>query len=117
METTEVLNPKVLERIRNVGGTVLVDKLLTYFLTSAPSRFQQLTEAIHHDDWKAVEYHAHSLKSSSGNVGADSLRFILNEIEVAAEEERGEAVRAAEVSLETHFDEFLQALQRLRNPA
>ncbi len=112
-----VVNPVALARIRKAGGEPLLDKLLEYFLASAPTRYRQLVTAMDRDDWKEVEFHAHALKSSSGNVGAETLRGILNEIECAAEARQPEVVHGAQGALQIHFEEFMQALQSLKKAA
>ena len=109
-----VLNPAILERIARAGGPDLIARLRDSILDHAPMRFRQLLDAIRNGDLVAVEKHAHFLRSSTGNVGANRLREQLGEVEAAAEARHAEQVRQASVSLENRFEEFLEALHHVR---
>ena len=114
MDSQSVLNDSVLERIRKAGGDALLDKLVDCFFTYAPERFEKLTVAIQGRDWSGVEYLAHSLKSSAGNVGARGLFALLNEVEVAAAQGKTAEIVSALDALQDRYAEFLAALSRIR---
>jgi HPt (histidine-containing phosphotransfer) domain-containing protein len=117
LESNAVLNSSVLERIRKAGGEALLDRLVDCFLSYGPERFEKLTAAIQGGDWAGVEFHAHALKSSAGNVGARSLFALLGEIETAAGQGKTAVVAAALDALQNRYEEFLGALSRVRQHA
>ncbi|WP_028104044.1 response regulator [Pseudoduganella violaceinigra] len=78
------INPLALDAIRalNPGqGEALLQRVLAAFLQDTPHQLAALREAIALCDASAVRKTAHSLKSSSANVGADQLARLCREME------------------------------------
>ena len=75
---------KALEQIyalqRN-GASGLLNKVITIFLRDAPERIKTIRDAVMSGDASVVQRAAHSLKSSSANVGAQHLSSLCKEIE------------------------------------
>ena len=66
----ETLDPGVLERLRDLGDDDLLAELSAMFLDDASSRVAALRRALEAGDAESVEQTAHTLKGSSGNMGA-----------------------------------------------
>ncbi len=83
----EVIDPGALETIRSLqppGTEDLLTKIITLFLEDTPGRLDDLHECIQKKDAVGVRFLAHSLKSSSANLGAFSLSALLKELEEQA---------------------------------
>ncbi len=113
MVNTSVLNPTILEKIRQLGGEELLRRLVHCFFAYAPERFSKLQNAIQQNDMEKVEFFAHSLKSSAGNIGAFHLLSLLNEIEIAAGNKNGPLILDSLETLNLRYAEFLDALSQV----
>jgi two-component system sensor histidine kinase/response regulator len=77
----------VLDGIRALNrarGDVIVARVVTAYLASAPSQIDEIRGCIEEGDAEGLRFVAHSLKSSSGNVGARGLRDLARALEEAA---------------------------------
>ena len=76
MSARDVLDPAVVERLRQLtppGEPDVLHEVLTLFLTEVPKKIDALRAAVAAGDMAAVQRTAHSLKGSSGNIGARAL--------------------------------------------
>lgn len=88
-ENTEIkkmplLNPVLLDQIRSLdasNGHELVNKILCAFLESAEKYIELLDRAFNDKDIETIRKTAHTLKSSSANIGAEELSAIFKQIE------------------------------------
>ncbi|HNO20845.1 MAG TPA: response regulator [Nitrosomonas sp.] len=88
-ENTEIkkmplLNPVLLDQIRSLdtsNGHELVNKILCAFLESAEKYIELLDRAFNDKDIETIRKTAHTLKSSSANIGAEELSTIFKQIE------------------------------------
>jgi CheY-like chemotaxis protein/HPt (histidine-containing phosphotransfer) domain-containing protein len=79
-----VLDPAPLNQIRALqrpGAPSLLAKVIGVYLDNSPTLVQRLREAVAQGDAKALRETAHSLKSSSANLGAASLAALCKELE------------------------------------
>ncbi len=82
--SSNVIDREALENIRALqrpGASDLVGKVVSKFLASSPGLLQNLRRAAVEGDARGVELAAHSLKSSSANVGANRLAAQCKELE------------------------------------
>jgi signal transduction histidine kinase/DNA-binding response OmpR family regulator len=80
----EALDPRALDAIRALNparGEALVARVVDAFLASAPAQVDGLRKAIATGDAGALRDPAHSLKSSSANLGATRLSALARELE------------------------------------
>ena len=77
------IDDEVLEELRAVLGGEL-DRLIRVFLDDAPRHIAALEEAALAPDLEALREHAHSLKSSSANLGAMQLSAAAKRVELGA---------------------------------
>ncbi|HPA45667.1 MAG TPA: Hpt domain-containing protein [bacterium] len=86
MNNETCIDPTALERIRGIGGDDLLTKMIALFIQNVEKRLREASEGKAAGDSEAVGRAAHSIKSSSGNVGAVRLQRIAQEIERLAME-------------------------------
>jgi HPt (histidine-containing phosphotransfer) domain-containing protein len=87
MPAGAVLDPAVLERLRQLtppGEPDVLSTVLRIFVDEMPKRMAQLHEAWARGDAPGVQRIAHSLKGSSGNVGAGALYEVCRTIDERA---------------------------------
>ena len=80
----DVINAAALEKIRalsQAGGDALVQKVVAAYVGDTPRQLQALHQAVEGEDADTVRRVAHSLKSASANVGADTLARLCKDLE------------------------------------
>ncbi|RMG34970.1 MAG: response regulator [Gammaproteobacteria bacterium] len=112
MAEDEILDGDVLQELREVMGEDFANLLHTYLETS-PALVQALSEAVASRDTQAMIIPAHSLKSSSGNMGAARLSVVARELEVAAREGRVDDALAAWNRLPSLYEASCEALKKV----
>lgn len=83
----EVIDQRVLEKIRILerkGAPNLVARLIGLYLRDAPQLINQMKQASVEEDYETLLTAAHTLKSSSANVGAWLLQGLCKELEMQA---------------------------------
>jgi len=76
-----VLDPEVLANLRDLGDAELLAELAGMFFDDATSRLGELREAVEAGDAAGVQRVAHTLKGSSGNMGAARMSDICAELQ------------------------------------
>ena len=102
----EVINRAALEKIRALsrdGGDVLVQKVVDAYVGDVPQHLRTLRAAIGGHDAGTVKRIAHSLKSASANVGAETLAGLCKDLEHLG---RADTVEGAELLLDDMEHEF-----------
>ena len=92
---TGVIDPKVIQGLRDLGGEDepgLLAELIKIFLEDAPQRMKDITEGLAGGDLLRVERGAHTLKSSSANIGALALSDLCRRIVESARAQRPETL-------------------------
>ncbi len=109
--TPPVLNAGVLDELREVlGGEV--DRIIAVYLEDAPRLIAQLERAAAANDPIALRVAAHTLKSSSANVGATTLSEAARDLEHGA---RDGTLAKPEVLVARIVTEFAQVRSALRS--
>lgn len=75
---------KIFESLAEATGTDVVAELVGAFLASLAERLGELHQAILASELRQVEFLAHRLKGSSGNLGASGLQRSASHLEQAA---------------------------------
>lgn len=81
---SSVIDMQVIQSLRELGGDDdpgLLVELIDIFLEDAPQRLRDVSEALAADDLRRLERAAHTLKSSSANLGALGLSKLCKEME------------------------------------
>ena len=87
MSTGDVLDPDVVDRLRQLtppGDPDVLTQILHLFLDDVPKRIETLRAATAAGDAIAVQRTAHSLKGSSGNIGARALCEVCQQLDDGA---------------------------------
>jgi CheY-like chemotaxis protein len=108
-----VLDPAPLEAIRAIersGRAGMLRKVISLYLETSPTRLRELREALARGDGDALRRAAHSLKSSSANLGATQLADLSRELEGLA---RSGSVVGAEPLLAQAEQEYLRVVAAL----
>jgi HPt (histidine-containing phosphotransfer) domain-containing protein len=83
----DLIDASVIQGLRELGGEDdpgLLVELIDLYLSDAPQRMGEIRQALSTNDWKLLERAAHTLKSSSANIGARELSAICKELEAKA---------------------------------
>ena len=100
------INPLALDAIRalNAGhGEALLARVISVFLQDTPHQLASLREAIEAGDTETIRKTAHSLKSSSANVGADALARLCKELEQLGRSGQTDGTASLHTALEREF--------------
>jgi HPt (histidine-containing phosphotransfer) domain-containing protein len=104
----EVLDSRVIQELRELGGEDdpgLLAELIQMFLEDAPGRMKEIEKALASGDIKSLEHAAHTLKSSSANIGARGLSSICKRMEELARAKSTEGMpELLSASLEKYRD-------------
>jgi len=111
MSDSQILDQGALDRLKEWGGDKLLTQMLRLYLDNAPGRMSQIRNGLAGGDIGEAEKGAHSLKSSSANVGAEHVRNIAADMERAAAAGDSGAVQALLPSLESAFSQAISALE------
>src|SRR5215210_8425906 len=102
-------------RIQQWGGDALAVDLATLFTTEAPKQILAIRQGLSTDSCETAERAAHSLKSSSAQLGASRMRHICEEIEVLAGGRTVDSLSALVDALEAEFASFATWLAQTTN--
>jgi signal transduction histidine kinase/CheY-like chemotaxis protein len=86
-DQTSPINPAVLDGIRTIdnnGGKGLLGKVLSLYLSDSPKLVEGILFAVEKGDGESLLRAAHTLKSSSANVGATNLPELCRKLEEMA---------------------------------
>jgi len=89
MNAHDVLDPDVVERLRQLtppGEPDVLAEIFNLFLDDVPKRIDALRSAVLSGDAVKVQRTAHSLKGSSGNIGARAMHEVCRQIDERAKD-------------------------------
>ena len=111
-----VLDMSVVEELLSFaddGDPELLVDLIRMFLDDGPAKVAAVTAGLAAGDFDRVERAAHSLKGSSGNLGARLLQHACEQMQVATRYHRLDESRRLAPLLEQRFTEAETALRKL----
>jgi HPt (histidine-containing phosphotransfer) domain-containing protein len=119
MPESDLLDPRVLDAIRQLddGATGLLSQVVRIYLESAPALLAQLRRGLDGSDRELVRQAAHSLKSSSANLGAVRLAELCKRLEAAARSGTFGPDTPAAQEVEAEFRRVQAALEEELNAA
>ncbi len=106
-----VLDAAVVEPLR-LGTPDLWQRLIAVYRETTLSGHESLERALNSDDRAAVRMTAHTLKSSSANMGAQRLSGLYRQLETAAGEASLDKARALSAEIRREFESVRTALAR-----
>lgn len=81
-DTFKLVNANVLEEIANItSDNTIVKQIVELFFDRTPALLETIKKAVQNNDNESLFLSAHSLKSSSANIGAESLSDIARRLE------------------------------------
>jgi len=113
----EPINPRALDAIRHLpgpNGALLVHKVIGAFLADTPGRFAQLRAAAEAGDAETLRKTAHTLNSSSANVGAEPLAALCKALEMLGRQGSVDGASMLLAAAETELTRVLAALTEQR---
>lgn len=115
---TQVLDMAVVAELLSLsddGDPELLLDLITLFLDDGPAKIQAMQEGVAERDFEKMERAAHSLKGSSGNLGARQLQDTCERIQLATRKRDFKTSQLLAPQMQTQFAEVCGALQTLRS--
>lgn len=107
----------IIADLRELGGADepgLLAELIDLFLADAPERIREVESALAAGEIKRVERAAHTLKSSSANIGAKQLSSICKQIEELARNQQSTSIAPLLADTTRCFVEAEAALRTLK---
>ena len=111
-----IINRQALENIRALStdrGEALVQKVIAAYVADTPGHLKSLKSAIAGLDTGNVRKVAHSLKSSSANVGADTLAQMCKEMETLGRTDTTEGAAVILTDMEQEFQAVRHSLSTI----
>ncbi len=105
---------EALERLD--GDKELLKEICDLFIDDAPKQMGVLKQAMENSDTDMTERQAHSIKSASANIGADSLSEKAMVIELSAKDKNLNDVKNLYKGLENEFEKVMQMLKEQQDP-
>ncbi|HEX2739117.1 MAG TPA: PAS domain S-box protein [Rubrobacter sp.] len=107
------LDHAVIANLRELGDSDLLSELADVFVEEVPDMLDTLREAIEKGDARAVQRIGHTLKGSSGNMGAKRMSRLCLDLEHAGESNDIPAAARLLEALREEFDHFRTELSTL----
>ncbi|NRR31336.1 Hpt domain-containing protein [Oxalobacteraceae bacterium] len=111
-----VINRRALDNIRalsSANGAALLERVLHAYIDDTPSHLQALRQAVAAANTASLRRVAHSLKSSSANVGADLLAQLSRDMEALGRDEHTDGAAALLSVMEREFKAVHAALNTI----
>ena len=112
-ETEPVLEQETLERIRALqrpGKPNVLSKIINLYLENSPGLIETVRKSVEQGDGAALCEAAHSLKSSSANLGAVSMAAVCKKLEDMGRDGRTDAAKALIGRIESEYKSVSTAL-------
>jgi len=119
MNSTSPIDQNVLETLRDLqiaGKPDILKKVVTAYLSSSGPLVSGLTGALTGRDIELLRNSAHSLKSSSANVGAMELSKISQQLELDCKDNISEKAEELIAAIDLEFSRVHDALQKIIHP-
>lgn len=93
-----------------VGGDKIIRELIELFLSTHSEKYVQLKDAFATKNCNQLHKLAHSFKSDFGNLGAEKMFDLLNQIELCANKEELSNIEKLFENLESLYDETMSMI-------
>jgi two-component system sensor histidine kinase/response regulator len=108
------LDGKILSEIRSLqreGAPDLLDKVIRAYVSEAPNLLERLINAVEQGDALETYKAAHTLKSSSANIGALSLAELFKKLEALARDQSLDQAKSILAHISLEYERVRNALQ------
>lgn len=113
----QVLDMAVVDELLSLtedGNPELLLDLIQMFLDDGPRKVELVVQGLQAQDFEQMERAAHSLKGSSGHLGAHLLQEVCEQIQVTSSKRDPALAKSLTEQLAARFAEAQQALRSLR---
>lgn len=114
MAELQDLNEDIIEKLRKIGGDKFVDEMFDLFLQHVPGKVAAAVAGANAGDFAVVEAAVHSVKSSSGNIGAERVFDIAKRIEMLEASEVEKSLPPLIIELEGAFSRLRGILEEVQ---
>ena len=112
------LNPEIINSLKNLtlnDGKSLLEEILIIFENEAPKAIQNIKSHFSKTNFEGLKIEAHTLKSTSFNIGAESIGLICHEIETICHTNSGtKKLNSLVEALSPALQETLEAITDYR---
>ena len=115
MNDAEIIDPRALERLLDLGGPAFLKQMIGLFLDLAKTKLEAARVAETAGDLPGIAKAVHPLRSSGGNVGSRAILDLATRIEELARQQQGEQIPALLRELEAAFARVKPRLERERD--
>ncbi len=115
---SSVLNQDLLDQIRSLdpsGGDEITHKIMRAFLDSSEGYMQGIEDAIANKDTESLRRLAHTLKSSSANIGAEKLSELFKQLENYGRAGELIHVKALHEDMLQHYQQVISEVREILN--
>ena len=113
------IDERVLDNYRSIqqpGKADIIQRLVGIYLKNSPAVLQDIRKAAENKDSKKLSQAAHSLKSSSANLGAGRLAHLCEDVEIMAGEKKIDNALQVVVAIENEFRVVAEELEKIAFP-
>lgn len=106
------IDPAFLKRMAKMGSDQLVRELINMYFTRSVELLEAIAHGLQDGDDESIRNAAHSLISSSGNLGGKKVSDLAKQIELAAMNGEADTLKKLHPELLIAQDDFIQYLTR-----
>jgi len=114
MKPEEILDQNALKDLLEMAGddaSEMIADIIDCYLDDSPRHLKELQEALKAQNARLLAHTSHTLKSSSGSLGAKQLSQLCQQLENFAKEKNLDTASDLVTKIETEYGEVAQALQ------
>ena len=113
-----VLNQVLLDQIRSLdplGGDEIIRKIMRAFLDSSEGYMQGIKDAIASEDAESIRRLAHTLKSSTANIGAEKASALFKQLEIYGRAGEITQAKALHQDILQHYQQVISEVSAMLN--
>lgn len=114
MSQQDCIDPKALERLRDLGGVPFLLQMINLFLDFTPKKLAEARAAELAGEITGIQKAIHPLRSSGGNIGCQRMADLAMRVEQLAREGRVEEIPPVLRDLESVYEEVRVRLEAER---
>lgn len=114
MEALPIFDESILQAMGGMASPSLVGRMIDMYLETTESQIAKVDKAAQEDDWGVAAFAAHSLKSSSGNLGLPQLSETVAQIDESIRNGDLEKARLLASRVRTQWEDACAALRDYR---
>jgi HPt (histidine-containing phosphotransfer) domain-containing protein len=103
MSQTKSIDAEVIENLKSLGGMELLMELHTVYMATSTALIKDIHTAVSSNNAQLLQEKAHSLKSSSGNMGALALSQLCLQLEKMGQSKNLDQAAAITQQLDKEF--------------